>query len=98
MRSGAVPDANHAKHIQTAYVGTVSGGDYGNFATNSWYAFTNTGGVPDMKCGYCHPQSDATHMNGSINLNLDPADAGAAGTRKAQNDAVQSFTQNRIPV
>jgi predicted CxxxxCH...CXXCH cytochrome family protein len=91
---GAVPDANHAKHIQTAYVGTVSGGDYGNFATNNWYAFTNVGGTPDMKCGYCHPQSDATHMNGSINLNLDPADAGAAGTRKAQNDAVQSFTQN----
>jgi predicted CxxxxCH...CXXCH cytochrome family protein len=60
--AGVVPDATHGKHIQTPYVGLVSSGDYGNFATNNWYGYSNTGGVPDMKCGFCHPQSDVTHM------------------------------------
>jgi predicted CxxxxCH...CXXCH cytochrome family protein len=90
---GTTPDAAHAKHVQTAYVGTVSGGDYGDYSGNNWYAYSNTGGVPDKGCGFCHPQSSATHMNGTINLNLDPNDTGAAGTLKAKNNSTQSYTQ-----
>ena len=92
--SGTTPDAYHAKHVQTAYVGTLSGGDYGNFTTNTWYAYSNTGGVPDMGCGYCHPQSAATHNNGSVDLNIANNDTGATGTLKEKNAATPSFTQN----
>ena len=86
--AGTAPDAGHANHIQTAYVGTLSSGDYGNYTTNNWYEFTNVGGNPDMKCGNCHPQSIATHANGSKNLYFDPGDKGADGTVKALNDSV----------
>jgi len=91
--AGSTPDAYHAKHVQTAYVGALSAGDYGNYTTNTWYAYSNTGGVPDMGCGYCHPQSAATHNNGSIDLNMANNDTGAAGTLKAKNAATESFTQ-----
>jgi len=91
--SGSTPDAYHAKHVQTAFVGTISGGDYGNYTTNSWYAYSNTSGVPDMGCGFCHPQSSATHNNGTIDLNMKNNDTGAAGTLKAKNAATESFTQ-----
>ncbi len=89
---GTTPDDQHARHVQTAYVGKVSQGDYGN-VSNGWYAYANIGGVPNKKCGYCHPQSSATHMNGVINLNFDPSDTGAPGTMKAKNNPVQSYTQ-----
>ena len=91
--SGSTPDAYHAKHIQTAFVGSLSGGDYGSTAAG-WYAYSNTGGVPDMGCGYCHPQSAANHMNGSIDLNMSNNDGGAAGTLKAKNAATPNFSQN----
>ncbi len=91
---GTAPDAYHAKHVQTAYTGRISSGDYGNYATNQWYRYSNIGGRPDTGCGYCHPQSAATHMNGVVNLNFDPNDAGAAGTLKAKNNTTQQYTQN----
>jgi predicted CxxxxCH...CXXCH cytochrome family protein len=84
---GTTADANHAKHVQTAYVGLLSTNDYGNYSTNNWYAYSNTGGTPDMGCGYCHPQSDTAHNDGTIDVNLLPTDTGAAGTLKALNDA-----------
>jgi predicted CxxxxCH...CXXCH cytochrome family protein len=89
---GTTPDATHDKHIDTAYVGTVTGGDYGNTGS-TWYDYSNTGGTPDAGCGYCHPQSDANHMDGNIDLNFDPADTGAAGTLKARNASVESYSQ-----
>jgi len=89
---GTTPDTQHGRHIQTPYVGKVSQGDYGK-VSNGWYAYSNLGGVPNKKCGYCHPQSSATHMNGVININLDPNDTGAAGTMKAKNNPVQTYTQ-----
>jgi predicted CxxxxCH...CXXCH cytochrome family protein len=91
---GAIPDAYHAKHVQTAYAGKAALGDYGNYTTNQWYRYSSTGGVPDMGCGYCHPQNSATHMNGVVNLNFGPADAGAGGTLKAKNNATQTYSQN----
>ncbi len=90
---GTTADAAHAKHVQTVYVGKVSTGDYGNYTTNNWYYYANNGGVPDKGCGFCHPQSSASHMNGSIDLSFDPAEAGAAGTMKAKNNPTQSYTQ-----
>ncbi len=92
---GTTPDAYHAKHVQTAYVGRISSGDYGNFTTNQWYRYSTIGGRPDTGCGYCHPQSAATHMNGAVNLNFNPNDAGAAGTLKAKNNPVQNYAQNQ---
>ena len=91
---GTTPDAYHAKHVKTPYVGKVSTNDYGNYTTNQWYRYSNTGGVPDMGCGYCHPQSSSTHMNGSINLNFDPNDTGAANTLKAKNGTTQLYSQS----
>lgn len=90
---GTTPDAQHAKHVQTPYVGKLSTGDYGNYTTNNWYGYANLGGVPNKKCGFCHPQSSATHRNGTVDLNFDPADPGAAGTMKAKNNPTQSYTQ-----
>ncbi|RJR19578.1 MAG: CxxxxCH/CxxCH domain-containing protein [Nitrospiraceae bacterium] len=94
-RGGVTPgtsgDPQHEHHVQTAYNGKVSQGDYGKLP--NWYSYSNLGGVPDKACGYCHPQSSATHMNGVINLNFDPNDTGAAGTMKAKNAPVQSYSQ-----
>jgi predicted CxxxxCH...CXXCH cytochrome family protein len=84
---GTTPDAGHANHIQTAYVGSLAAGDYGNYATNNWYEFTNVGGVPDIKCGNCHPQGNGTHANGTTQVYYDPTDRGAdsSGSVKALN-------------
>jgi predicted CxxxxCH...CXXCH cytochrome family protein len=90
--ASTTPDAYHAKHIQTAYVGKLSTNDYGN-VSNGWYSFTRSGDTPDMKCGFCHPQSSSTHRNGTVNLNFDPSDGGAAGTLKAKNASTQSYSQ-----
>jgi len=88
-------DSGHGIHVQSAYVGTLSSSDYGNYATNAWYSYSNTGGTPDMGCGFCHPQSDATHNNGTVNLNFSPSDTGAAGTLKAKNNATPSYSQTQ---
>ncbi|RJQ43512.1 MAG: CxxxxCH/CxxCH domain-containing protein [Nitrospiraceae bacterium] len=90
---GNIADTPHARHVQTPYVGKVSTSDYGKLP--NWYSYSNLGGVPNKGCGYCHPQSSATHMNGVINLNLDPNDTGAAGTMKGKNNTVQSYTQTQ---
>jgi len=85
--------ATHAKHADPATVlagKTLSAGDYGQ----AWfYGVSYVNGVPKYACGYCHPSTAATHMNGTNNLNLDPADTGATGTVKAKNAATESFTQ-----
>jgi predicted CxxxxCH...CXXCH cytochrome family protein len=90
---GTTPDANHDKHIDTAYVGQITLGDYGDYSANDWYEYSNTGGTPDMGCGYCHPQSEATH--GSMALNMDPTDTGATGTLKAKNHATETYSQTK---
>ncbi|MHB8845682.1 MAG: CxxxxCH/CxxCH domain c-type cytochrome [Nitrospirota bacterium] len=94
--SGTTADTYHARHVQTAFIGKLSTGDYGRLTGGSgpnWYTYSNTGGLPDMGCGYCHPTSSANHNNGSIDLNFNPADTGAAGTLKAKNHATQTFSQ-----
>jgi predicted CxxxxCH...CXXCH cytochrome family protein len=92
--SGTTADTYHGKHGSISFVGKLSLNDYGNTA-KGWYSYSNTGGVPSMGCGYCHPKSSATHMDGSLNLNFDPAEhVDMAGTLKAKNAATPSFTQN----
>jgi predicted CxxxxCH...CXXCH cytochrome family protein len=81
------------KHVQISYTGAISTGDYGNYSSNTWYAVTNLSGTPNIGCGLCHPQSDATHNNGTVNLNFNIADTGAAGTMKAKNSATESYSQ-----
>jgi predicted CxxxxCH...CXXCH cytochrome family protein len=83
--AGTTPDAGHANHIQNAFVGLLSSGDYGNYTTNTWYTFDNTGGTPDIGCGHCHPYNLALHDNGTINVTFDPNDRGAEGTTKDLN-------------
>ena len=90
---GTTPDTYHAKHVRSAFVGSLSGGDYGSTG-KGWYAYSNTGGIPDMGCGYCHPQSASGHMNGSIELNISNSDTGAAGTLKAKNASTPTLSQN----
>jgi predicted CxxxxCH...CXXCH cytochrome family protein len=79
----------HAAHNATAYNGLISNGDYGN-AANGWYDVTYIGGVPSFACGYCHPSTVAGHTTKQVSLN--PADAGAAGTVKAMNNAGATYS------
>ncbi|MBI4827080.1 MAG: CxxxxCH/CxxCH domain-containing protein, partial [Nitrospirae bacterium] len=85
-------DRGHAFHVQTAYVGAITTSSYGDYTVNNWYSYSNTGGTPDIGCGYCHPQSDATHNNGVVNLNFASSDTGATGTLKAKNGS-ESYSQ-----
>ena len=79
--------AGHLKHTDpnTVLAGkALSAGDYGHVSW--WYQYSNTGGVPQAACGYCHPNTQSTHMNGTKILNFDPAEAGLpAGTLKGKN-------------
>jgi predicted CxxxxCH...CXXCH cytochrome family protein len=71
-------------------VGSLAAGDYGNYATNNWYEFDNTGGTPDIKCGHCHAQSITNHTQGGSYF--DPTDRGAEGTVKALNKSAGPWT------
>jgi predicted CxxxxCH...CXXCH cytochrome family protein len=89
-------DANlSASHLKHSSPNTILAGkklslsDYGQ----AWfYSVSYLNGAPKFGCGYCHPNTSATHMNGVRNLNIDPTDAAAGGTVKAKN-AYPSFTQ-----
>jgi predicted CxxxxCH...CXXCH cytochrome family protein len=71
----------------------LSSGDFGNSLW--WYQYSNLGGIPLMACGYCHPNTSATHLNGVKNLNFDPNEVGLIpNTLKGKNNAEQIFTQN----
>jgi predicted CxxxxCH...CXXCH cytochrome family protein len=84
--------AAHSAHVQTAYAGTITGGSYGDIAgPNPWYRWDNTGGTLDVGCGYCHPQSDATHLNGTNNVTLNNNEAGSAGTVREMNGAGAAY-------
>jgi predicted CxxxxCH...CXXCH cytochrome family protein len=78
----------HAAHNTQAFIGLLSNGDYGSVAAG-WYAVTYTNGVPSFGCGYCHPSTVAGHMTKQTSLS--PADAGAAGTIKALNNAAAAY-------
>ena len=88
--------ATHLKHTNPSTVLSgkkLSAGDYGNPAW--WYSYSNTGGVPLAACGYCHPNTQSTHMNQVKNLNLDPNEPGLpAGTLKGKNGSPVVITQN----
>jgi predicted CxxxxCH...CXXCH cytochrome family protein len=90
--------ANHDLHSDRAYFlagKTMSAVDYGK--SPWWYEVKYTAGVPKYSCGYCHPQSAATHQGSGVNLNFSPSDGGAAGTIKAMNHSTQTYTQNATP-
>lgn len=83
----------------------LSANDYGRYTAGGggpwWYSITFSGGVPKFSCGYCHPQSVATHQGSGVNLNFDPSDGGAAGTIKAKYKANPvlgvDYTQDPTP-
>lgn len=85
--------ATHAKHVNAAAVlagKKLSTPDYGK----AWfYGVSYVGGDPKYSCGYCHPNTEATHMNGITNLNFDANDAAAAGTVKAKNGVPEAYSQ-----
>jgi len=85
--------AAHSKHVDVDAVlagKTLPAGDYGQ----AWfYSVSYVSGAPKFSCGYCHPNTSATHMNGVRNLNFDPNDAAAAGTVKAKN-GYPTYTHN----
>jgi predicted CxxxxCH...CXXCH cytochrome family protein len=85
--------ASHLKHSSPSTILTgkkLSLGDYGQV----WfYSVSYVGGTPKFGCGYCHPNTAVTHMNGTRNLDIDPTDAAAAGTVKAKN-GYPAFTQS----
>jgi predicted CxxxxCH...CXXCH cytochrome family protein len=89
-------NGSHLKHTDpdTILAGrTLSGGDFGNVTW--WYQYSNTGGTPRAACGYCHPNTDATHINGITNLNFDPNEVGLpGGTLKGLNGSPPVFFQN----
>jgi predicted CxxxxCH...CXXCH cytochrome family protein len=82
---------NHADPNTVLAGKKISTGDYGQAWFYSQPTYVN--GAPKYSCGYCHPSTAATHMNSTINLNLDPTDPGATGTVKAKN-GTPNFTQN----
>ena len=88
--------ASHLKHTNPDTILTgkaLSAGDFGN--ATWWYTSSNTGGVPSLGCGYCHPNTQSTHLNGVKDLNFDPNESGLpAGTLKGLNGTPAIFTQN----
>lgn len=87
--------ATHTKHADAATVlagKTISAVDYGQA---SWfYGVTYVSGAPKYSCGYCHPNTPGTHMNGVKDLNFDPNEAGMpGGTVKGLNGSPAVFTR-----
>lgn len=71
----------HASHVVFTNASV-----YGSTSSN----MTGTTASYDFGCGNCHPTSEATnHMNGSVELSLNPADG---GTLKSKNTATVSIT------
>lgn len=85
--------ATHANHVSAATVlagKKLSTFDYGK----AWfYGVSYVSGNPKYSCGYCHPNTEATHMNGITNLHFDANDAAAAGTVKAKNGVPEAYSQ-----
>jgi predicted CxxxxCH...CXXCH cytochrome family protein len=88
----------HAAHTTTPYVGTLSANDYGNYTTNNWYSWSNTAGSLDIGCGYCHPQSDANHADGTKDITLNNNETGSAGTVRALNGGSAGYTRDTTKV
>jgi predicted CxxxxCH...CXXCH cytochrome family protein len=88
----ATLSATHDKHTDRA--GFLAGKSitFGNYGQAWFYNVSYVSGAPKFGCGYCHPNTEATHMNGVRNLNIDPTDADAVGTVKAKN-GYPSYTQ-----
>ena len=88
--------ASHLKHTNPDVIlagKALSASDFGNVSW--WYTSSNTGGVPYMGCGYCHPNTPSSHMNGVRDLNFEPNEAGLpAGTLKGLNGLPAVFTQS----
>jgi len=100
--------AGHRAHVFTAYTGTISNGDYGNYSTNGWYNSNYIDDANDvgkrklnLGCGYCHPQSNPNHTTGAVVVDLSNNDTGVSavpggtGYRKSLNGAA---TYNNLGV
>jgi len=72
----------HARHVTTPYVGKLSTNDYGNNA-NGWNRYSNTGGVYDIGCGYCHPSTVAGHKTKQTSLSPTDPNAGLLKTKNS---------------
>ncbi len=70
----------HSSHVILSDTST-----YGNTSVNYSGSATNY----DFGCGNCHPVNTANHMNGTVELSLNPADG---GTLKSKNAAVPTIT------
>ncbi|MBI5657931.1 MAG: CxxxxCH/CxxCH domain-containing protein [Geobacter sp.] len=70
----------HAAHIQNSGLLTQAYGNAEDASNAANYAFG---------CGNCHPTNAAQHINGTLEVSLDPADG---GTLKSKNAATASRT------
>lgn len=85
--------ATHQKHVDADSILSGKKLSLNNYGQAWFYSVSYVNGTPKFGCGYCHPNTIATHMNGIKNLNFDPYDAAASGTVKAKNGTPQTYTQ-----
>ncbi|MFZ2198311.1 MAG: CxxxxCH/CxxCH domain-containing protein, partial [Thermodesulfovibrionales bacterium] len=82
----------HTAHTSSAFLTgkTLSGGNYGE--ATWFYSVSHSSGNPQFSCGYCHPDTVATHMKGSVNLDFDPTHAPGGNLVKTKNSASPVIT------
>ncbi|MBI5075449.1 MAG: CxxxxCH/CxxCH domain-containing protein [Nitrospirae bacterium] len=84
----------HQKHVDVTTILAGKKLSLNNYGEVWFYGVSYVSGNPKFGCGYCHPSTVATHMNGIKNLNFDAYDVAASGTVKAKNAAPEAYTQN----
>lgn len=80
------PTATHLKH----YGGTVAQAGYGNTTAAKDFGSSATGYI--MNCGTCHPMDPASHMNGTVDIELYNSQA-PAGSLKALNPPTAAYVR-----